>query len=92
MEHRFYGLSNPGPDLSASSLVLHTLDQAVEDLVYFAENAGFILLKDHTVLTTLQVKLPMPNGGQVGPTKSPWILIGGSYSGALTAWTMQQSV
>jgi len=73
LEHRFYGLSNPGPDLSATSLALHTLDQAVADLVYFAQNA----------------KLPMPGGDQVKPTQAPWILMGGSYSGALTAWTMQ---
>ncbi|KNZ77238.1 Putative serine protease K12H4.7 [Termitomyces sp. J132] len=72
LEHRFYGLSNPKPDLSVESLRLHTIQQAVDDLVYF----------------TKTVKLPMPRGDQVTPDKSPWILIGGSYSGALTSWTM----
>ncbi|KAG6896631.1 hypothetical protein C0992_007037 [Termitomyces sp. T32_za158] len=72
LEHRFYGLSNPKPDLSVESLRLHTIQQAAEDLAYFAKT----------------VKLPMPGGDQVTPDKAPWILIGGSYSGALTSWTM----
>ncbi|TFY82703.1 hypothetical protein EWM64_g1305 [Hericium alpestre] len=71
LEHRFYGLSNPYPDLSAASLKYHTIQQAIEDLVYFAEN----------------VKLPMPGGDDVVPDKAPWVLVGGSYSGALTGWT-----
>ena len=65
LEHRFYGLSNPLPDLSVQSLRLHTIQQAIDDLVYFANN----------------VKLPQPNGDKVTPDKAPWILIGGSYSG-----------
>ncbi|KAF9556830.1 hypothetical protein CPC08DRAFT_74131 [Agrocybe pediades] len=72
LEHRFYGLSNPLPDLSVKSLRLHTLQQAIDDLEYFAKN----------------VNLPMPNGDNLAPGKAPWILVGGSYSGALTSWTM----
>ncbi|GLB34086.1 putative to MEROPS serine peptidase family S28 [Lyophyllum shimeji] len=72
LEHRFYGFSNPRPDLSVESLRLHTIQQAIDDLVYFAQH----------------VHLPMPGGDQVTPDKAPWILIGGSYSGALTSWTM----
>ncbi|PBL02968.1 hypothetical protein ARMGADRAFT_279728 [Armillaria gallica] len=72
IEHRFYGLSNPYPDLTVASLRYHTIQQAIDDLEYFAKN----------------VVLPMPNGDQVGPDKAPWILTGGSYSGALTSWTM----
>ncbi|KAG5639714.1 hypothetical protein H0H81_005897 [Sphagnurus paluster] len=72
LEHRFYGFSNPRPDLSVESLKLHTLQQAIDDLEYFAKT----------------VNLPMPGGDQVTPDKAPWILIGGSYSGALTSWTM----
>jgi len=70
VEHRFYGLSNPYPDLSVKSLAVHTVDQAIEDFDYFAKN----------------VKLPFPGGDQVGPAKTPWIFIGGSYSGALASW------
>jgi hypothetical protein len=42
------------------------------DLVYFGNN----------------VHLPMPGGDQVPTTKAPWVLIGGSYPGALVSWTM----
>ncbi|KAJ7246535.1 peptidase S28 [Mycena haematopus] len=72
LEHRFYGLSNPLPDLSVKSLRLHTIQQAIDDLEYFANN----------------VVLPMPNGGKLKPATTPWILVGGSYSGALTSWTL----
>ncbi len=40
IEHRFFGESNPGPDLSADSLSVLTLEQAIDDLVYFAQNVG----------------------------------------------------
>lgn len=72
LEHRFYGLSNPYPNLDVSSLQYHTIPQAIEDLDYFARN----------------VVLPMPGGDAVGPEEAPWVLVGGSYSGALTSWTM----
>lgn len=68
LEHRYYGLSNPFDDLSDASLKFHTIQQAIDDLVFFAEN----------------VDLPMPGGDQVTPDKAPWILIGGSYSGKET--------
>lgn len=90
LEHRFFGLSNPYNDLSDNSLRLLTIQQSIDDLVYFAQN----------------VNLPMPGGDRVTPDKTPWILVGGSYggeypwnmcveyelsdemSGALTGWTM----
>ncbi|KAI0332896.1 peptidase S28 [Cubamyces sp. BRFM 1775] len=72
MEHRFFGESNPYPDLSSESLRLLTLQQAIEDYEYFLTN----------------VHLPMPGGDQVGPDKAPWVLFGGSYSGALASYTM----
>lgn len=72
LEHRFYGLSNPLPDLSVKSLKLHTIQQAIDDLDYFTKN----------------VVLPMPNGAKLTPATTPWILVGGSYSGALTSYAM----
>lgn len=65
LEHRFYGQSNPINDLTSESLKLHTLQQAIDDLEYFAKN----------------VVLAQPNGDQVTPDKAPWVLVGGSYSG-----------
>ena len=76
LEHRFYGLSNPYPDLSVASLKVHTIQQAIDDLEYFAKN----------------VKLPQPNGDSVAPGQAPWVLIGGSYSGALTSFTVVKCV
>ncbi|KAG6330296.1 hypothetical protein ID866_8793 [Astraeus odoratus] len=72
IEHRFFGFSNPYPDLSSQSLALLTIQQAIDDFVFFAQ----------------QATLPMPGGDNVKPDTTPWILIGGSYAGALTAWTM----
>ncbi|KAI0628443.1 peptidase S28 [Trametes polyzona] len=72
LEHRFFGDSNPLPDMSVQSLRVHTVDQAINDLSYFAQN----------------VELPMPNGDQLSPGKAPWILTGGSYGGALVSYTM----
>lgn len=65
LEHRFYGESNPYPDLSVESLRVHTIQQAIDDLQYFAEN----------------VVLPMPDGDKVAPHRAPWIYAGGSYAG-----------
>lgn len=72
LEHRFFGESNPYPNLDVTSFQYHTLAQAIEDNVYFAKN----------------VFLPQDNGDTVSPDKAPWIIIGGSYPGALVSWTM----
>ena len=76
LEHRFFGESNPYPNLSETSYKVHTLQQAIDDHEYFAKN----------------VKLDMPGGDQLGPDKAPWILFGGSYPGALTSYTMYKYV
>lgn len=67
IEHRFYGFSNPYPDLSVASFKYHTIDQAVNDLVYFAGT----------------VSLPFDGGDKVSPPYAPWVLVGGSYSGTI---------
>ncbi|KAH9925851.1 peptidase S28 [Epithele typhae] len=72
LEHRFFGSSNPYDDLSVSSLRVHTVQQAINDLAYFAQH----------------VQLPMPGGDAVQPGNAPWVLMGGSYAGALTSYTM----
>ncbi|KAG9096169.1 hypothetical protein FRC07_010976 [Ceratobasidium sp. 392] len=74
LEHRYFGQSNPYPNLNDTSLKYLSVDQAIEGeyLDYFANH----------------VHLPMPGGDQVPASKAPWILIGGSYPGALTSWTM----
>ncbi|KAG1817240.1 serine carboxypeptidase S28-domain-containing protein [Suillus subaureus] len=72
IEHRFFGYSNPYDNLTSQSLALLTIQQAIDDFAYFATTAD----------------LPMPGGDAVKPGQAPWILIGGSYSGGLTSWTM----
>ncbi|KAG2138324.1 peptidase S28 [Suillus clintonianus] len=72
IEHRFFGFSNPYDNLTSQSLEFLTIQQAIDDLVYFATTAD----------------LPMPGGDAVKPGQAPWILTGGSYAGALTSWTM----
>lgn len=76
IEHRFFGQSNPYPDLTEQSLHVLTVQQSIEDLAYFAKN----------------VQLPMPGGNNVKPDSTPWILVGASYAGALTAWTLNKYV
>ena len=65
LEHRFFGKSNPYPNATTQSLRVLTIQQAIDDLGYFAQ----------------MVDLPMKNGDQVKPHMVPWILVGGSYSG-----------
>ncbi|KAI9444475.1 peptidase S28 [Lactarius indigo] len=76
IEHRFYGLSNPYPDLSVASLKYLTIDQAINDLVFFAKN----------------VTLPFPGGDKVSPMYAPWVLVGGSYSGTLAVAVVHPDV
>ncbi|CDO72685.1 hypothetical protein BN946_scf184985.g105 [Trametes cinnabarina] len=72
LEHRFFGNSNPYQDLSVKSLAVLTVQQAIDDLAYFAQN----------------VHLPMPGGDQLAPGNAAWILLGGSYGGALVSYAM----
>ena len=76
IEHRFFGESNPYPNLSVESFRVHNLQQSIDDYEYFLKN----------------VHLPIPGGDQLGPDKAPWILFGGSYSGALASYTMYKYV
>ena len=76
LEHRFFGTSNPYDTLTVKAYQVHTIKQAIDDLEYFAKN----------------VKLPQPNGDQLTPGKAPWIMVGGSYPGALTSYAMYKCV
>lgn len=64
-EHRFFGLSNPYPDLSEESLRYLSVQKNIDDMIYFARN----------------VELPMAGGDAVTPDEAPWVLIGASYAG-----------
>lgn len=71
MEHRYWGASSPFDELTTKNLEYLTLEQAIADTNYFAEH----------------VELPFDVDRTSSPDKAPWVFSGGSYSGALSAWT-----
>jgi len=71
IEHRYWGDSSPYADLTTENLQYLTLDNSIHDLTNFAQN----------------VHLPFDRTNSSRPDKAPWVLSGGSYSGALSAWT-----
>ncbi|KAG5930960.1 hypothetical protein E4U53_002032 [Claviceps sorghi] len=70
LEHRYYGKSSPFENLTNANLQYLTLENAIQDIVYFANN----------------VVLPFDRERTSSPDKAPWVLTGCSYSGALNAW------
>ena len=71
LEHRYWGTSTPYTDLTTANMTYLTLDNAIHDLTYFAQKAN----------------LPFAHHGSSNAHAVPWVLMGGSYSGALSAWT-----
>ncbi|EJP63349.1 serine peptidase, putative [Beauveria bassiana ARSEF 2860] len=72
LEHRFYGASTPVQGArNTENLQPLTLENSIDDLVYFARN----------------VKFPFDPQGKSHPDSAPWTLSGCSYAGALSAWT-----
>ncbi|KAJ2228131.1 hypothetical protein H4R99_005344 [Coemansia sp. RSA 1722] len=71
IEHRFYGNSNPMPDLSGPSLKFHTIDNVLEDFASFV----------HAAKTSPDSVFP------VGVSANSKVIFGGgSYAGAIAAW------
>lgn len=71
LEHRYWGVSSPFADLTTENLQYLTLENSIKDLTYFANN----------------VKLPFAKHGSSNAKDVAWVTMGGSYSGALSAWT-----
>ncbi|PTU22462.1 hypothetical protein P175DRAFT_0401593, partial [Aspergillus ochraceoroseus IBT 24754] len=84
-EHRYYGYSRPVPLNDTSGLPLAdapgymylTVEQALEDVVYFANNFNQTTLGENRVLNSTT---------NLGPYQTPWIFVGGSYPGARAVW------
>ncbi|KAI1170527.1 serine carboxypeptidase S28 [Nemania sp. FL0916] len=73
IEHRYWGKSIPFDTLTAETLQYLNLPNAINDMTYFAKN----------------VDCKFCEGTTCNSNENPWVLIGGSYSGALSAWTSQ---
>ncbi|KAJ2087838.1 hypothetical protein GGI16_006410, partial [Coemansia sp. S142-1] len=71
VEHRFYGKSNPMPDLSGPSLKYHTVENVLEDF------AAIIRAAKQNPSSVFPV--PVSANSKV-------VFAGGSYGGALAAW------
>ncbi|EGP89515.1 serine carboxypeptidase [Zymoseptoria tritici IPO323] len=72
LEHRYWGVSSPFSDLTTANLRYLTLENSIKDLTYFART----------------VELPFASKRHPSNAKDvPWVTMGGSYSGALSAWT-----
>lgn len=71
LEHRYWGNSSPYSVLTTENLTYLTLENSIKDTTYFARN----------------VKLPFDANGSSNARNAPWVFSGGSYSGALSAWT-----
>ncbi|KAG9242909.1 serine carboxypeptidase S28-domain-containing protein [Calycina marina] len=71
LEHRYYGASSPYDTLTVENLQLLTVEQAILDATYFAQTVDFAFDTDHSS----------------NAANAPWVFSGGSYSGALAAWT-----
>jgi hypothetical protein len=68
---RYYGESSPYQTLNAETLQALTLENALKDNINIAKT----------------IKLPFDPSGASNADKAPWIFVGGSYSGSLSAWT-----
>lgn len=71
VEHRYWGDSSPYDTLTTETLAYLTLENSIKDNVHFAET----------------VELPFDPSGQSNAQHAPWVMAGGSYSGALAGWT-----
>lgn len=76
-ERRYYGQSLPFPvnsNTTKEQWQFHTVEQALEDVIYFAQRFSFPHPDSHTASYR-----PHPSG-------TPWIVIGGSYPGIRAAY------
>lgn len=71
VEHRYWGNSSPFPELTTANLQYLTLENSILDFTYFAKN----------------IQAPWAPNVSTTADKVPWVATGGSYSGALSAWT-----
>ncbi|KAK2603587.1 hypothetical protein QQS21_004267 [Conoideocrella luteorostrata] len=84
-EHRYYGYSRPvrlndttgQPLRGAAGYKYLTVEQALEDVAYFANNFNKTRLDKNKVIRDTT---------SLDPYHTPWIFVGGSYPGNRAAW------
>ncbi|KAK6507884.1 hypothetical protein TWF481_006305 [Arthrobotrys musiformis] len=88
LQHRYYGLSTPKWALAPGSTELDrdtpvdrfrflTTEQALLDTKYFAENFEFKSAR-------------VPSSDDLKPTRSPWVVLGGSYAGNMATFLRRE--
>ena len=87
LEHRYYGQSHPVamdpesiPIAGLAGFRYLTLEQALEDVVYFAHHLTTTPMPESEVLTAVGPELDLR------PSRTPWIWVGASYPGVRAAW------
>ena len=75
LEHRYYGVSVPVPDMSTPNMRFLTTEQSMADTAFFAKNVKFVGAN-----ITERINAP----------QAPWIMYGGSYAGAFAAFLRVQ--
>ena len=81
LEHRFYGRSIPFDELTTRNLRLLSLKQILADVGAFCEGYA------KAVSTALGPGALLPDSSGWAPPPSRWVVVGGSYAGALAAWS-----
>ncbi len=72
VEHRYWGESAPFANLTTKNLRFLTLANAIADMTNFAR--------------TVNLPFAQSSNASSNAPHAPWVLSGGSYSGALAAW------
>ncbi|KAF7370866.1 Peptidase S28 [Mycena sanguinolenta] len=86
-EHRYYGDSQPFPvneNTTAAQWQFLTTEQALQDVVFFADSFPTTSVSGHAVNTTL-------NALPIHPSVVPWVWLGGSYPGVRGALLRQRN-
>jgi hypothetical protein len=73
LEHRYWGDSTPFRNLTTENLKYLTFENSMKDVLYFARD--------------VQLPFATNKNASTNAKDVPWIGIGGSYFGALLAWT-----
>ena len=82
VEHRYFGYSYPTPPGNDTDLALLTSKQALQDFALFQ-----IWFQEQFINIPYQRTPPFsPSSTSSHGIYNPWIVVGGSYPGALSAW------